>query len=156
MQSKMKYTVFADYNQIYLQTENADFDPLKLCTTLAVENRFFGQDNLFCFMTARNMDVPVTVEIYEDRPDLRLEGFDHIIESHITTDDGVLIMMGATESFDDAPRITVAKGGNAIRISMKNLDDLSGDGLDGNDEYLVQIWKCSAMTSKVVKLHPLT
>lgn len=132
--------VFADYFQFYVCDERYETDT-GLIWDEATTNRMLalGTD-LIAIGTARNMDVPVQIELLASEPEIDFAAWEQVIDCSITISSGKLIVFGCTDNPDDSERLPVTPGVHRARISYSNLSDLSEDGLDGNDRYRVQLW----------------
>lgn len=100
--------------------------------------------------TARNMDVPVAVEVHEAEPPTDLDDWDRVTESSLEVASGKLMISG-NEYAPDAPRIELAPGHYRLRASYGQLDSVSEDGLDGDDHYRIQLWPGEPLDARVRK-----
>ncbi|RYH31442.1 MAG: hypothetical protein EON54_21310 [Alcaligenaceae bacterium] len=103
--------------------------------------------------TARNMDVPVTLELLDRAPSLDLTAFDHVAEGSLLVSSGTLVVAGCTDYFPDAKRFAMEPGTYRVRLLSSGLDTLSADGLEGKDHYLLQLWLASPVEPTVLKQH---
>jgi hypothetical protein len=131
--------LFADFFQFYIQDDNSDIGDLAdawnedaVKHMLAVSRRIVG------IGTVRNMDVPVNVYIQNVAPILIESEFDKINTSSIECLTGRLVVAGCSDYFPDAQRINIVPGKYNVKVGYKNLEDISDDGLEGNDSY--HIW----------------
>lgn len=146
------YELFADYFQFYLQDEQAKGDLSNSWTSEAVERELALAPGTIGVGTARNMTVPVTVEVREHAP--AKEDFsiwDQINECSIDVPSGSLVIAGCTDDFSDADRIPLSPGCYRARIYYGQLHDLSDDGLDGNDHYKIVLWPYEDSELKILK-----
>ncbi len=144
LKAEIKLELFADYFQFYLQDEKVDGDLSTKWTEEAYEMLLARTEGTIGVGTARNMDVPVRINIYDSNPDLisNKEGtIDQINECDIEINSGTMVVAGCTEYFPDAKRIQLEKGIYRARLYYGNLDKLSEDGLDGEDFYEIHLWK---------------
>ena len=137
---KHKFELFADYHQIYMQDEYSDgdlndFDPMLVSTY-----KYWTGDGVLMLSTARNMTVPVAVEIHDTEPELDLDSCDHVAECSLEFETGTLLIAGCSDVRDDAPRFKTEAGEYRIRMEHRDLDSLSDDQLDGKDNYTIKIW----------------
>lgn len=151
--TNIKFELFADYFQFYLQDEQSDGIDGDAWTDSASNARLALDANAFAVSTARNMDVPVEIAISDTSPDLDLSLWDHVVEFSIDVPSGRLVVAGCTDYFPDAERISLDIGCYEVRVLFANLDKLSADGLDGDDHYRVELWKGHATSLKVLKRH---
>jgi len=143
--------VFADYFQFYVCDESFKTDTGQLWDDATTARRLAVGSDLIAVGTARNMDVPVDIEILDAPPVQDLEGWDQAIDCGLSIPSGKLIIFGCTENPDEAERLELASGDYAARISYANLGDLSDDGLEGNDRYRVQLWRAAITPVTVLK-----
>ncbi|CAA2100197.1 hypothetical protein [Variovorax paradoxus] len=146
-----EFTLFADYFQFYIQDESADSDLSDAWTEEAVERMLAVEAGVVGIGTARNMDVPVTVEILDAPPPLEPDRWDHIVECTLVNGSANLAIAGCTDYFPDAARIPAPPGTYRLRACYAGLDTLSEDGLEGDDRYLLQLWPAPAIDITVVK-----
>jgi hypothetical protein len=139
---EIKKDLFADYFQFYLQDEQVDGDLSDSWTQEAVDRLLALAPGTIGVGTARNMDVPVTINIFDSEPKLPLDltQFDQINECDLEIGSGKIVVAGCTDYFPEAQRIEVQKGIYRVRIYYGNLDKLSEDGLDGDDFYEIHMW----------------
>lgn len=131
--------LFADNFQFYLQDEDANGDLSDSWTPAAADNLLAIAPGIIGVGTVRNMTVPVTVEIRNDRPEER-ELWDKVNECAIEIPSGRLVIAGSTDYFPEAQRITVSPGKYTAQIYYGNLGSVSEDGYDGEDHYKVILW----------------
>src|SRR5262245_31348180 len=135
------YELFADYYQFYLQDEKAEGDLSDSWTKEATDNLLALAPGTIGVGTARNMDVPVTVQILDAAPtDKNFFEWDQVNECSIEAPSGSIVIAGCTDYFPDAARIPVEPGTYRARIYYGKLDALSEDGLEGNDHYKIVLW----------------
>ena len=149
--SEHKLSLFADYFQFYLQDEAASGDLSDSWSQEAVDRLLALAPGTIGVGTVRNMDVPVMLQLLAAAPPLDLDAWDHVNECSIDVPSGRLVVAGCTDYFPDAFRLAVAPGSYRARISYGDLDDLSEDGLDGNDCYRVQLWPAAPEPIRIVK-----
>lgn len=136
-----KFDLFADYHQFYLQDEGIDDDlPPENWTDEAIENGAVLTPGTIWVQTARNMNVPVTIEVRDFMPDESLSDWDKVFECSINFSSGKIVVAGCTEYLPDAARIEVVPGPYRARICHGGLVTLQEDGLEGDDHYKVILW----------------
>lgn len=145
------YTLFADYFQFYLRDEDAGGDLSGSWNEQAVRDLLAVAPGIVGVCTARNMDVPVGVEIRDTEPADDLGGGDHVTECGIEIPSGKIVVAGCTDYLPDAARIAVRPGSYRARIYYGDLDSLSEDGLEGEDHYKVVLWPSGDMSVRVIK-----
>ncbi|MEO9340586.1 hypothetical protein ABFT80_24555 [Mesorhizobium sp. SB112] len=131
--------LFADYFQIYLRDEVHPDLPNDY-TDEAISRRLMAGPYAVILHTARNMTVPIRVEWHDKRPTLDLHAYQHVVETHFDCPSGQLVLAGLTDYDPTAPRLSVKTGPLRVRANFSGLDTLSEDGLEGDDQYVVQLW----------------
>lgn len=131
--------IFADYFQLYLQDAETQDDFAEGWTDETVAAMFVAKTTAVAIGTARNMDVPVRLEIHDVAPS-DLGGWDRQNTAPLHLPSGRLQVMGCTDYRPDAFQTPVAPGSYQVCVSYFALDTLSEDGLDGDDRYLIQLW----------------
>ena len=145
--------LFADYFQFYLQDESAEGDLGGAWDPSATERRLAVAPGVVGIGTARNMEVPVTLEFLDAAPPNDLAAFDHVAEGSLSLSTGTLVVAGCTDYLPDAARFPLGPGTYRLRLSCAGLGTLSADGLEGEDHYLVQLWPDSPIEARVLKRH---
>jgi hypothetical protein len=118
---KFEFNLFADYHQFYLQDEQDAFDNAsKVITEENVGDlpNPWTNENVGDLLgvlpkqisvgTARNMTVPVIVEIQEDEPNEDLTEYDHITQCSFVVPSGKIVIAGCTDGLAESARILVA------------------------------------------------
>lgn len=128
--------VFADYHQFYLQDDDARFGDLSdAWTPEATEQMIAVAEHIVGIGTARNMNVPVRIEVGPELPSLDCSQWDKINQASLICDSGCIVVAGCTDYFPDARRLTVTPGTYDVLVGYKNLESLSENGLEGHDSY---------------------
>lgn len=150
-----QFHLFADYHQVYLEDSQvrigAEADVGQRVAALdawvaqllnePVRIRHLGvEPGVICFLTARNMTVPVSVEVRTQAPPEDIEGWDQVVEASLEVPSGRLVVLGSTDYLPDAPRTAVEPGIYRARVYFGGIDTLSPDGLEGADHYRVVLW----------------
>ena len=138
--SQYKLALFADDYQFYIQDENIDGNLSHAWTDDAVERLLAVAPGTVGIGTVRNVEVPVTIAVLEREPVLEADKFDQIVECSIEVESGAIVAAGCTDYFPDAARIKIASGTYRVRASFNGLDSVSADGLDGDDQYHLELW----------------
>jgi hypothetical protein len=148
---RKRYVIFADYFQFYLwdremapeaPTDYSDEDTKRRIKTGA---------NVVVVQSARNMKVPVELEVLDAAPSDDLADWDHVAEASLELPSGKLQLHECTGGpIDD---IDVAPGTYRVRAYYGRLDDLSANGLDGNDHYRIALWRAPLASIRVLKQH---
>jgi len=134
------FEIFADYFQFYLEDEGAQPDTSGIWDKEHVNRMLATYSGLIAVGTARNMKVPVKVIIDELRPSIDAEKWDKINECSIIIKSDKMVVIGCTDYYPDAARITITPGIYRVVICYGGLNTLSEDGLDGNDHYEITLW----------------
>ena len=149
---RYEFDLFADYHQFYLQDEEADPDiSAESWSEQALENGAVLMLGKIFVQTARDMDVPVVIEVQELAPDANFEEWDKVFECSIAAPSGKIVVAGCTDEWSEAERIQVTPGTYRARIYYGDLDALSEDGLDGDDHYKVALWPAPEAEAKRLK-----
>lgn len=131
--------IFADYHQFYLTDADGGSDLPIDYTEDEFRDRIAGADGVLVVTTARNMTVPVRVELHDAAPEIDMEAADHVVLGSLRTE-GELIIAGCTDYLPDAARAKVPPGNLRAMVVFTGLGRLSEDGLDGEDRYVVHLW----------------
>ncbi|MGC5799364.1 hypothetical protein [Sphingomonas sp. NFX23] len=143
--------LFADYFQFYVCDGHFETDTSTLWDEVATDRMLAVGADLVAVGTARNMDVPLKLEVHDVEPASDISEWDQVIDCGLSLSSGTVIAFGCTENPDDAKRFSVQPGSYKARVSYANLNDLSADGLEGNDLYRVQLWPGEEGSIAVVK-----
>lgn len=138
--SQYELTLFADYYQFYIQDENVDGNLSDSWTDDAVKRLLAVAPGTVGIGTIRNVDILVTITLLEREPVFDPEKFDQVVECSIDVESGWIVAAGCTDYFPDAVRIKVSPGPYRVRVNFEGLGSLSADGLEGNDQYHLQLW----------------
>jgi hypothetical protein len=148
------FEVFADYFMFDLLDDGVD----RSVPTIEEEDlsdRVIVSEGAVTIMTARNMSVPMLLEIGASPPGeavySEIETWDHIVECSIRIKSGRLAIWGNGEYYPDCPRVSVEPGTYEVRIFHGGLTTLSEDELDGNDVYWVVLTPGQPIEKKVIK-----
>ncbi len=148
------YELFADYHQFYLQDEQASGDLSESWTQQESDILLAVAPGVVGVGTARNMTVPVTVQILDGPPaeDARdWEQWDRINECSMEIASGSIVVAGCTDYLPEAARIKVAPGWYRLRIYYGGLHTLTEDGLDGDDHYKIALWPATQAGLQILK-----
>ena len=149
--SRYELTLFADYHQFYIQDENVDGKLSDAWTDEAVERLLAVAPGTVGIGTVRNVNVPVTIAVLEGEPALDADKFDQVVECSIVVDSGAIVVAGCTDYFPDAARIKISSGPYRVRAIFEALESVSADGLEGNDQYHLQLWPAPMGTIDILK-----
>jgi hypothetical protein len=130
--------ILADYHQFYLADASGDFELPENWTAIALSQRVLAAAQALVFSTARNMKVPVRVELHE-KPVAVPHDCDHAVAASLSTG-GQLVVAGLSDYLPDAPRLSVPPGFLRVLVASFGLATLSADGMNGEDRYDVYLW----------------
>lgn len=99
------FDLFADYFQLCLQDENAEADLSEIWTEEAIDQKLALAPGIICVATARNMTVPLTIEVHDDAPEETPGDWDQINECNIEVPSGKLVVCGCTDYFPEEPAL---------------------------------------------------
>lgn len=157
MQTKYELRIFADYFQFYLQDEDAsEQDDGDWKEPGAIERLLVVGRGIIRVGTARNMTVPVTIEICDAKPDLSFDEWDQVNECSLEIPSGSLVVAGCTDYFPDALRIKVEPATYRARIFYGKLNSLRENDLEGDDHYSIFLWKEKSGPLVVFKQRQIT
>ena len=143
--------MFADYFQFYLQDETAEGNLGDSWTNEAVQRLLALAPGTIGVGTARNMTVPIMVEVHDQEINEYDGNWDQINECSIKVTSGRIVVSGCTDYFPDAARIIVPTGTYRARIYYGELDSIRNNGLDGDDHYKVVLWPAPYAPVKIIK-----
>ena len=149
--SRFELRVFADYHQFYIQDEDVDRNLSDAWTDEAVERLLAVAPGAVGIGTVRNVDVPVTIAVLEREPALDVDKFDQVVECSIVVKSGAIVVAGCTDYFPDAAHIKIPSGPYRLRASFEGLESVSADGLEGNEQYHLQLWPASMGSVEILK-----
>lgn len=145
------FNLFADYFQFYLQDEAANGDLSDAWTEEAVARLLAVAPGAVGIGTVRNMEVPVSLEIFASEPPVDVAAYDHIVEGPLSVGSKKLVIAGCTDYYPEAARVDVTPGSYRVRVCYSGLNSLSQDGLEGDDHYHLQLWPAPMTDVAVVK-----
>lgn len=148
---RFEFKLFADYHQFYLQDESAVGDLSESWTQEATDRLLAVAAGTIGVGTARQMTVPVVVEVFDTEPNEDATAWDQVNECTLDVQSGRIVIAGCTDYFPDAARIEVLPGSYRARLYYGKLDALSDDGLDGDDHYRVVLWRAAPGPLRVLK-----
>jgi len=97
------------------------------------------------------MTVPVTIEIHDKEPNIERDQWDHINKCSMRIETGRIMVAGCTDDFAKALRIEVHPGSYQVIICYGDLNDISSDGLTGNDHYHLYIFPGDEIEPQIIK-----
>jgi len=153
VKQQLQYELFADYFQFYLQDEAATGDLSESWTRDAIARLLAIAADAVGVGTARNMPVPVVVEVHDSIPaDSNLEEWDQVNECSLEVPSGRIAIAGCTDYFPDAARIEVSPGNYRLRLYYGNLNSVADpNALEGEDHYKIEMWQAPVAPLQVLK-----
>ena len=145
------FDIFTDYFQFYIQDESVDGINGKSWTPDACKRSLAVEKGTVGIGTVRNMDAGVAVEIHKAMPEQNYIAWDYVVECGLEVPSGYLVIAGCTDYFPDAKRIKLPKGQYRVRVYYGAQNDISEDGFDGNDHYLIKIWPSTDASIIIIK-----
>lgn len=146
--------VFADYHQFYVCDVDFKTETSILWDDVTSEQMLAVGPDLIAVGTARNMTVPVQLDVLPSEPPNDLYAWDQVITCSLMIPTGTLILFGCTDDPSEAERLYIGPGSYAVRVSYARLTDLSDNGLEGDDHYRVQLWPGPPAPVNVLKRRP--
>lgn len=145
------FEIFADYYQFYLQDETAEGNLSDAWTEDAVERLLAVASGTVGVGTVRNTTVPVAIDVIDHEPKTEAHRFDHIVECSVAFGSGRVVVAGWADDFCEAPRIHVAPGMYRVRVNYAGLNTTSPNGLEGDDQYQIQLWPATEGAITILK-----
>ena len=142
--------LMADYHQIFLADAANDPSTPEEVTDRHIRDRLLLAPGVLVLMTARNMVVPLRVELHGAEPGRFIEAADHVVVGGLASS-GRIGIAGLTDYWPDAARAAVPPGDLCAMVVSRGLGSLSEDGLDGADRYEVHLWPGRSEGVRVLK-----
>ena len=141
--------VFADYHQFYLWDSGMNPDAPETYTDEDIQRRIKTGSNVVVIQPERDMNVPVTIEIYESEPSVDLNPWDHVAEASLHLPTGNLQVHECTGG--PVADFQLNPGWYRVRSMHGGFDTIATVGTDGNDFYKVALWPADAADVVVLK-----
>lgn len=149
---KRTYSILADYHQFYLWDRDASPEAPTDYTDADIERRIKAAPHIVVIQPERNMDIPVTLEIFANEPEVNFDQWDHIAEASLKLPSGHLEIHECTGGSIDC--INLDPGTYRVRAYFGALTELSKDGLEGKDYYRLELWPAAFTSVSVLKQFP--
>jgi hypothetical protein len=149
---RCRLSIFADYFQFYLWDSDERSAP-ETWTEQDVQNRAKATDGVVVISPIRNMSVPVEITIWDSEPHYLLAQWQHLVEVPLLLQKDFLEIHECTG--DPMVHFSIPAGDYTVRALFRGLDSISGDGLEGEDFYEVQIWPQRLPALRVLKQWPV-
>jgi hypothetical protein len=101
----------------------------------------YTSEHTLVLVTVRDHTVPVSVILYQEKPSLELEQYDHVVECSLTMLSDTAVLYTLIDTIADYRRIPLAAGLYGVWLGYQKLDSLDELGLEGEDCYTIRIWK---------------
>lgn len=137
---KLDFEIFADYHQFYLEDETSPHDTGSIWTKETFQQMIAVSEKLVAVGTARNVEVPASIEIHDSEPILEIEKYSRINECSLEITSNKLILAGCTDYLPEAIRIEIEPAIYRVRVLYGNLETVK-DEIEGEDFYILQLWK---------------
>ena len=141
--------VFADYHQFYLWDSAMKPNAPEDYTDDDIRHRIKTAPNVVVIQPERDMNVPVTIEIYDSEPDIELNGWDHVAEASLHLPTGNLQVHECTGG--PVANFTLTPGWYRVRSMHGGFDTIASVGTDGDDFYKLALWPAEAAGVVVLK-----
>jgi hypothetical protein len=142
-------SLFADYFQFYLWDAGMNAQAPVEYTRVDLERRIKTGPNVVVIVTARNMTVPVTIEIVDAEPSLDISECDHVAEASLHLPTGRLQVHECTGG--EVADFEIAPDWYRVRSCHTGLDSIDSTGLEGNDRYHIALWPAPDAEVRVIK-----
>ena len=153
---RYEFELFADYFQIYLRDVESKDDTSEIWSEEALSSKLGIMPNTLAVGTFRNVDVLLAVEVYDTKPDITLEEWDHIAIGYFTITSGKCAVFGCTDYFPDARKIDIKPGHYSVYSLAKGLDTITDESQDADDFYEVLLWPSSEEEFRSLKAYANT
>ena len=137
--------IFADYHQFYVWDPQVSKQQApEQWSDQDIANRAKVAPGVVVICPVRDMKVPVEVSIWDSEPQVIFGAWQHVVEAPLATS-GLIEIHECTGG--SLAQFSVDPGDYTVRALYRGLDTLSDDGLEGKDNYHIQIWRspCSSL-----------
>ena len=142
--------LFADYHQVYLADARDEAITSTDWSSETLTVRLTSNEHTLTFSTARNMTVPVRVELHERQPNVEIDRADHVVIGSFRSS-GRIVIAGLNDYWPTAPRASVPAGRLCVMVVSLGLGTLSANHLEGQDRYDVHLWPCDRQGTTVLR-----
>lgn len=130
--------VFADYHQFYLADGGTQWSAPEDWTDEDLQNGGKVTEMVVAVAPARNVNVPVELEVFDEAQQIDLQGVDHAFSCSLSLPTGHLQLHECTGP--ERLYVSVPKGQYEVHVLFRSLARISDDGLEGDDSYKVLLW----------------
>jgi len=151
MNESYKFTPDAGYRQFYLTDAKAEGNTGadNFWNEEAFNTRIPLNPGILGVSTDTNGRVPVEVVISEDKPDLELDHWDHVVEANIDLSSGQLGVVGCPDEPEGGIKVT--PGIYRARVHFGALGTADNEAEEGDDHYLIILWRAPHAERTVLK-----
>jgi hypothetical protein len=151
---KYTFNIFADYHLVFIQDETVLENGLDISDSITdqtCKDMVALEMGTICIMPVRNMTVPIEIEIIDESPSYKLDGWDQVVDCGIDIPSGKVVIYGATDDTSKSPRVALAPGNYKARIYYGGLHTLNPSGTEGADHYKIVLWPGKSTEVQFIK-----
>ncbi|TOB15679.1 hypothetical protein CGK12_22630 [Vibrio parahaemolyticus] len=112
--------------------------------------------NTLAVGTFRNVEVPFEVEVYETKPDVNFDEWDHASKGYFTVKSGVCSVFGCNDYLPETAKIHIKPGDYAVLSEAKGIATITEEWGGANDLYKLLIWPSSSKEYIAIKRYENT
>ncbi|MDX1962389.1 MAG: competence protein ComJ [Pirellulales bacterium] len=146
---RVSLDIFADYHQFYLADGGMKWEIPIDWTDKDIQNGALVTDSVIAVSPARNMTVPVDIELYDQPQEIDLQNVDHAFTCSLELPTGHLQVQECAGP--ERCYLTVPNGIYTVHVLFSKLAEISEDGLEGKDQYKILLWPGSRQPLNVLK-----
>ena len=146
-----QYVIVADYHQFYLWDHGRNPQAPTDYQAEDVAHRIKTAPFVLVVQPARDMDVPVELDVIDSPPEDQFDDWDHVAEASLDLPSGQLEIHECTGGSVDI--LQVMPGTYRVRAYFGGMNTVSDDGLDGEDHYRLVLWPAPPSPIVVLKQH---
>ncbi len=138
------------YHQIYIVDSSIDQNYYKYIWTNAdIDSMLCVSRHFLIMATGGPLLVPFFATTYNEKPELDLSQYDHVVECSLELLSGLRIF-GEFDEEEYSLSIDIKAGNYVVVACYKGLDSISFDGLEGDDSYHLFLWPSKERIPKKV------
>jgi len=141
--------VFADYHQFYLADGGTQWLAPEDWSDNDLQNGGKVTDSVVAVAPARNMNVPVEVEVFTEAQAIELQESDHAFSCSLRLPTGHLQLHECTGP--ERLYLSVPQGQYEVVALFSGLARITDDGLEGEDSYRIMLWPGARRDFKVLR-----
>lgn len=150
--------LFADNFQIQIQEQVDDCDYPEDWNDSLLTQLYVAGVNILAIGTVRDLDVDLTVEIYQEAMDEKerltdpdMEEYDHVVQCNINIPSGKLLITGCSTDYEETTKLNLKPGQYGARIFWSGLDSTDDMGFEGDDRYLIKLYPETYFEERILK-----